>query len=51
LSIFAARIKSFSDNPFIACVVIFISAYPQPNKISGWCPSSSEILPTSLIKF
>ena len=32
---FAAKIKSFSDKPFIACVVIFILAYPQPNLISG----------------
>ena len=33
--ILAAKIKSFSDNPSIACVVIVIVAYPHPKKISG----------------
>ena len=33
--ILAAKIKSFSDNPCIACVVIKILAYPHPNEISG----------------
>ena len=46
-----AKIKSFSDNPSIACVVILIIAYPQPKIISGWCLSSSEIFPTSFINF
>ena len=34
--ILAAKIKSFSDNPSIACVVIIIVAYPHPKEISGW---------------
>ena len=33
---FASKIKSFSDKPLIAWVVMFIFAYPQPNIISGW---------------
>ena len=33
--ILAAKIKSFSDKPSIAWVVIFIFAYPQPKEISG----------------
>ena len=33
--ILAAKIKSLSASPLIACVEIFIFAYPQPKLISG----------------